>query len=196
MRLEGEVRRWAAAIADPRDRRLQGRVGAAGAHHVPRLSIAPRSRARPPTASPPPPRTCPMRKGFAGMRSWLVEGCRVAQPLEAADGREIGEPRPPARRRARLGAGLHRAGWRARRCSPRPRCSAPRASPPRSSFRRSSGKETEVPHITGKRAFLEILKQEGVDVHVRQSRHDRIAADGRARRRGRLATCWRCRRRR
>jgi hypothetical protein len=38
----------------------------------------------------------PGAQGFAGMASWLVEGCRVAQPLEALMGTRIAEPRPPA----------------------------------------------------------------------------------------------------
>jgi hypothetical protein len=37
----------------------------------------------------------PDTSGFAGMRSWLVEGCRVAQPLEALMGSAIAEPRQP-----------------------------------------------------------------------------------------------------
>jgi Xaa-Pro aminopeptidase len=39
--------------------------------------------------------TLPDAGGFAGMRSWLVEGCRVAQPLEALMGSAIAEPRVP-----------------------------------------------------------------------------------------------------
>ena len=35
----------------------------------------------------------PDTKGFAGMASWLVEGCRVAQPLEPLAGSRIGRPR-------------------------------------------------------------------------------------------------------
>jgi hypothetical protein len=38
----------------------------------------------------------PGAQGFAGLPSWLVEGCRVAQPLEALMGTRIAEPRPPA----------------------------------------------------------------------------------------------------
>lgn len=38
----------------------------------------------------------PGTQGFAGMASWLVEGCRVAQPLEPLLGARIAEPRPPA----------------------------------------------------------------------------------------------------
>ena len=38
----------------------------------------------------------PGSQGFAGMASWLVEGCRVAQPLEPLMGARIAEPRPPA----------------------------------------------------------------------------------------------------
>jgi Xaa-Pro aminopeptidase len=39
----------------------------------------------------------PSADGFAGMKSWLVEGCRVAQPLEPLMGSAIAEPRvPPA----------------------------------------------------------------------------------------------------
>ncbi|HUB96328.1 MAG TPA: aminopeptidase P family N-terminal domain-containing protein [Stellaceae bacterium] len=41
--------------------------------------------------------TLPHSSGFAGVRSWLVEGCRVAQPLEALAGSAVAEPRvlPP-----------------------------------------------------------------------------------------------------
>ena len=38
----------------------------------------------------------PGAQGFAGLKSWLVEGCRVAQPLEPLMGARIAEPRPPA----------------------------------------------------------------------------------------------------
>ena len=38
----------------------------------------------------------PGAQGFAGLTSWLVEGCRVAQPLEPLMGARISEPRPPA----------------------------------------------------------------------------------------------------
>jgi hypothetical protein len=37
----------------------------------------------------------PGAQGFAGVASWLVEGCRVAQPLEPLMGARIAEPRPP-----------------------------------------------------------------------------------------------------
>jgi hypothetical protein len=37
----------------------------------------------------------PGAQGFAGLPSWLVEGCRVAQPLEPLMGARIAEPRPP-----------------------------------------------------------------------------------------------------
>lgn len=34
--------------------------------------------------------------GFAGFSSWLIEGCRMAQPLEALAGSRVTPPRPPA----------------------------------------------------------------------------------------------------
>lgn len=37
----------------------------------------------------------PSGRGFAGMSSWLVEGCRVAQPLAPLMGSRIAEPRAP-----------------------------------------------------------------------------------------------------
>jgi hypothetical protein len=38
----------------------------------------------------------PSGRGFAGFSSWLVEGCRVAQPLEPLLGSRVTEPNPPA----------------------------------------------------------------------------------------------------
>jgi Xaa-Pro aminopeptidase len=38
----------------------------------------------------------PSGRGFAGASSWLVEGCRIAQPLVPLMGSRIGEPTPPA----------------------------------------------------------------------------------------------------
>src|SRR5262249_12086749 len=35
-------------------------------------------------------------RGFAGFRSWLVEGCRMAQPLDALMGSRLTEAQPPA----------------------------------------------------------------------------------------------------
>jgi Creatinase/Prolidase N-terminal domain len=38
----------------------------------------------------------PSDRGFAGFRSWLVEGCRMTQPLDALIGTRLGEGCPPA----------------------------------------------------------------------------------------------------
>jgi Xaa-Pro aminopeptidase len=40
----------------------------------------------------------PSARGFASLPSWLVEGCRIAQPLEPLMGSRVSEPRPPPRR--------------------------------------------------------------------------------------------------
>src|SRR5262245_55793846 len=37
----------------------------------------------------------PSARGFALLSSWLVEGCRIAQPLEPLMGSRVNEPRPP-----------------------------------------------------------------------------------------------------
>jgi hypothetical protein len=37
----------------------------------------------------------PSERGFADVSSWLVEGCRIVQPLEPLMGSRIGEPMPP-----------------------------------------------------------------------------------------------------
>jgi hypothetical protein len=37
----------------------------------------------------------PSDRGFAGFRSWLVEGCRMAQPLDPLIGSRLGDGRPP-----------------------------------------------------------------------------------------------------
>ena len=37
----------------------------------------------------------PSDRGFAGFRSWLVEGCRMAQPLDPLIGSRLGEGHPP-----------------------------------------------------------------------------------------------------
>jgi hypothetical protein len=37
----------------------------------------------------------PSDRGFAGFRSWLVEGCRMAQPLDPLIGLRLGEGHPP-----------------------------------------------------------------------------------------------------
>src|SRR5262245_2760423 len=37
----------------------------------------------------------PSARGFASFSSWLVEGCRIAQPLEPLMGSRVSEPRPP-----------------------------------------------------------------------------------------------------
>ena len=37
----------------------------------------------------------PSERGFAGFSSWLVEGCRIAQPLEPLMGSRVAEPIPP-----------------------------------------------------------------------------------------------------
>jgi hypothetical protein len=38
----------------------------------------------------------PSERGFAGFASWLVEGCRMAQPLEPLMGARVAEPHAPA----------------------------------------------------------------------------------------------------
>ncbi|MBI3707706.1 MAG: hypothetical protein HY246_08515 [Proteobacteria bacterium] len=38
----------------------------------------------------------PGEAGFSGLASWLVEGCRVAQPLDPLMGSTVTEPAPPA----------------------------------------------------------------------------------------------------
>jgi Creatinase/Prolidase N-terminal domain len=38
----------------------------------------------------------PSERGFAGFSSWLVEGCRIAQPLAPLMGSRVVEPDPPA----------------------------------------------------------------------------------------------------
>jgi hypothetical protein len=40
----------------------------------------------------------PSARGFAGLSSWLVEGCRIAQPLESLMGSRVSEPRAPLSR--------------------------------------------------------------------------------------------------
>ena len=40
----------------------------------------------------------PSERGFAGFSSWLVEGCRIAQPLEPLMGSRVADPNPPAPR--------------------------------------------------------------------------------------------------
>jgi Creatinase/Prolidase N-terminal domain len=40
----------------------------------------------------------PSERGFAGFSSWLVEGCRIAQPLEPLMGSRVTAPHPPAPR--------------------------------------------------------------------------------------------------
>jgi len=37
----------------------------------------------------------PSERGFAGVSSWLVEGCRIAQPLAPLMGSRIAAPTPP-----------------------------------------------------------------------------------------------------
>jgi len=37
----------------------------------------------------------PSDRGFTGFRSWLVEGCRIAQPLDPLIGSRLGEGHPP-----------------------------------------------------------------------------------------------------
>jgi hypothetical protein len=37
----------------------------------------------------------PSDRGFAGFRSWLVEGCRMSQPLDPLIGSRLGEGQPP-----------------------------------------------------------------------------------------------------
>ena len=41
-------------------------------------------------------RALPSGRGFAGFASWLVEGCRLAQPLEPLMGARIAAPQPPS----------------------------------------------------------------------------------------------------
>ena len=38
----------------------------------------------------------PSDRGFAGFTSWLVEGCRIAQPLEPLLGLRLGAANPPS----------------------------------------------------------------------------------------------------
>jgi len=40
----------------------------------------------------------PSGRGFAGLSSWLVEGCRIAQPLEPLMGSQVTDAKPPAPR--------------------------------------------------------------------------------------------------
>ena len=40
----------------------------------------------------------PGAHGFGGFSSWLVEGCRIAQPLEALMGSRVSVPNPPVAR--------------------------------------------------------------------------------------------------
>ena len=40
----------------------------------------------------------PGERGFAGFSSWLVEGCRIAQPLEPLMGSRVADPNPPVPR--------------------------------------------------------------------------------------------------
>jgi creatinase/prolidase-like protein len=40
----------------------------------------------------------PGERGFAGFSSWLVEGCRIAQPLESLMGSRVADPNPPGPR--------------------------------------------------------------------------------------------------
>jgi hypothetical protein len=40
----------------------------------------------------------PSARGFASLSSWLVEGCRIAQPLAPLMGSRVSEPHPPAPR--------------------------------------------------------------------------------------------------
>jgi Xaa-Pro aminopeptidase len=40
----------------------------------------------------------PSTRGFASLSSWLVEGCRIAQPLAPLLGSRVSEPHPPAPR--------------------------------------------------------------------------------------------------
>jgi hypothetical protein len=42
-------------------------------------------------------RGLPSERGFAGAATWLVEGCRLAQPLEPLMGTHVAPARPPAR---------------------------------------------------------------------------------------------------
>ena len=51
----------------------------------------------------------PSDRGLSQFASFVVEGCRLSQPLEALMGSRVAEPRPPAARRHRFGASLHRS---------------------------------------------------------------------------------------
>ena len=90
-------------------------------------TFAPRTRAmRPRAFSQRRPRGFPMQCGFAGFTSWLVEGCRIAQPLEPLAGTRVNARDRVATRRTRVGTGAAGgrrwigAGRRARRSLVRP----------------------------------------------------------------------------
>ena len=50
---------------------------------------------RPRSSLPRRSRNCRASRGFAGFRSWLVEGCRMAQPLDPLMGSRLDESNPP-----------------------------------------------------------------------------------------------------
>ncbi len=109
--------------ADQRLRRLEGEV-ARGARFAVRASVAykgswvrmvrtigceeaPGAVARFAAAA----RSLPAERGFAEFTSWLVEGCRLAQPLEPLMGSRIAPPRlPPIGMLVSAQACLHAAG--------------------------------------------------------------------------------------
>ena len=62
----------------------------------------------------------PGAHGFAGFSSWLVEGCRIAQPLEPLMGSRVAAPQPARGGGAGLGAGELAASTAGRCCSARP----------------------------------------------------------------------------
>ncbi len=85
-----------------RDCRLQGRVGAPRAHLCAKRARAGGRGATSRKRS----RNCRRDRGFAsGFASWLVEGCRMAQPLEPLMGSRLETSKSAAAGRARFGAG-------------------------------------------------------------------------------------------
>ena len=80
------------ALRAARDRRLQGHVDPPGADLLRRRrGDADEAAARFAAAVA----ELPSERGFAGFSSWLVEGCRIAQPLAPLMGSRVAEPIPP-----------------------------------------------------------------------------------------------------
>ena len=89
-RIEGEAA-LGRTLRAARHRRLQGHVDPPGAHILRRRRAARGGGARFAAAVA----ELPSERGFAGFSSWLVEGCRIAQPLEPLMGSRVAEPIPP-----------------------------------------------------------------------------------------------------